>query len=301
MLHRLLVQVKNNAVAYVALFVALSGSAFAAASTLPKNSVGTAQLKNRAVTGAKVARGTLTGANIKSSTLGIVPNAAHLGGLLPSAFQRAITHGCRGSSAIQTVSQRGTVTCQTFGRGTITGVIAGTGLTGGGRSGRVSLSVDPTVVQARVTDACAAGRAMSSIKADGTVGCHTSDVTQMMGGTGTATISAPSDFISPVGISNPSSQIQADEVGSAAAPSTARNLIVKVATAPASGASWTFTFYVNHQQQSGMQCVITGPASSCRANGSVSIPRGSKVALHESGSNAPAATTLTFGWTDTTF
>jgi hypothetical protein len=39
--------------------------------------VGTKQLKNRAVTGAKVANGTLTGAKIRASTLGIVPRATH--------------------------------------------------------------------------------------------------------------------------------------------------------------------------------------------------------------------------------
>jgi hypothetical protein len=54
------------------------------------NSVGTAQLKNGAVTGQKVAANTLTGANIKASTLGTVPNAANaakLGGQAPSAFR----------------------------------------------------------------------------------------------------------------------------------------------------------------------------------------------------------------------
>lgn len=40
---------RQNAVAFLALFVALSGTAFAAAS-LPKNSVGTKQIKKSAVT-----------------------------------------------------------------------------------------------------------------------------------------------------------------------------------------------------------------------------------------------------------
>jgi hypothetical protein len=73
-------------VACVALGVALSGTGYAALK-LPKNSVGTKQLKNsavtnkklarRAVTGAKVATNSLTGAQIKESTLGLVPNATH--------------------------------------------------------------------------------------------------------------------------------------------------------------------------------------------------------------------------------
>jgi hypothetical protein len=69
-------------IALIALFIALTGSAYAA---LGKNTVGTKQLKqkaittgkiaNNAVTGAKVAKGTLTGENINLSALGTVPNA----------------------------------------------------------------------------------------------------------------------------------------------------------------------------------------------------------------------------------
>jgi hypothetical protein len=307
MFHRLLNQVRHNAVAYAALFIALGGTAFAASSALPKNSVGAAQLKNRAVTGAKVAlhtltganvaKATLTGVNIKSSTLGTVRNAAHLGGVPASAFQHSVTGKCSAGHAIQSVSRFGKVTCL----GALTGVTAATGLTGGGTSGNVSLAVDPTIVQARVSDTCAAGRAMSSIRQDGTVGCHTADVTQMMGGTGAATLSPTSDFIAPTGVNAPSSQIEGAEVGSADAPSTARNLLVKVATAPPSGASWTFVFYVNGKRQTALKCVITGPATSCHGKGSLSLRRGSRVALHETGSNITTGTTATFGWTDTTF
>lgn len=74
----------NTVIAYLALFVALGGTAFAA-SQLPKNSVGTKQLKsnavttakikNGAVTGAKIADSTVTGANVAESTLGRVPSA----------------------------------------------------------------------------------------------------------------------------------------------------------------------------------------------------------------------------------
>ncbi len=73
-----------NVVATLALFMTLSGSAFAVTS-LPNDSVGNQQLKdgavssaklrNGAVTATKVAKHTLTGAEIKSSTLGTVPKA----------------------------------------------------------------------------------------------------------------------------------------------------------------------------------------------------------------------------------
>jgi len=69
-------------VALIALFAALTGSAYAA---LGKNTVGSKQLKakavtsgkiaNNAVTGAKVANGSLTGEDINIGALGTVPNA----------------------------------------------------------------------------------------------------------------------------------------------------------------------------------------------------------------------------------
>jgi len=69
-------------VAIIALFAALSGSAYAA---LGKNSVGSRQLKskavttgkiaNNAITSIKVAKGALTGEDINVNALGTVPNA----------------------------------------------------------------------------------------------------------------------------------------------------------------------------------------------------------------------------------
>jgi hypothetical protein len=64
--------------ATLALFLALGGGAYAAIH-LPRNSVGTKQLKKGAVTAAKVRNGSLTGTQINASTLGTVPNATHAG------------------------------------------------------------------------------------------------------------------------------------------------------------------------------------------------------------------------------
>ena len=85
---------RRHHVGMLALFLALSGTAYAA--TLPRNSVGTAQLKKNAVTapkvkknavtspkikgnavtGAKVKADSLTGLDINESSLGKVPSAA---------------------------------------------------------------------------------------------------------------------------------------------------------------------------------------------------------------------------------
>jgi hypothetical protein len=73
-------------IAVIALFVALGGTGYAALS-LPKNSVGSKQIrknavigskiKKNAVTGSKVKDQSLTGADINLGSLGTVPNAAH--------------------------------------------------------------------------------------------------------------------------------------------------------------------------------------------------------------------------------
>ena len=83
----------TTVVAYLTLFLVLSGGAAYAASHLGKNSVGTKQLKKNAVTtakikkeavtAAKVKKGTLTGTQINASTLGTVPTASQANALAP--------------------------------------------------------------------------------------------------------------------------------------------------------------------------------------------------------------------------
>ena len=65
-----------NVMATVAVFLALGGAAYAA-TKLPKNSVGTKQIKKGAVTGIKIKKGTITGTNINLAKLGTVPSASN--------------------------------------------------------------------------------------------------------------------------------------------------------------------------------------------------------------------------------
>jgi hypothetical protein len=73
-------------ISIIALIIALGGTSYAAF-RVPKNSVGSDQLRknavttkkirNGAVTGAKIANGTITGKQVKSASLGTVPNATN--------------------------------------------------------------------------------------------------------------------------------------------------------------------------------------------------------------------------------
>lgn len=75
------------------------------------------------------------------------------------------------------------------GTGDITGVAAGTGLTGGGITGDVTLTADTAYLQRRVSDACTTGSFIKAVNADGTVGCDadstgSGDITGVAAGTG---------------------------------------------------------------------------------------------------------------------
>ncbi len=59
--------------------------------------------------------------------------------------------------------------------GDITGVAAGTGLSGGGTSGDVTVSADTSYLQRRVSTDCAAGNSIRGIAADGTITCEMDD------------------------------------------------------------------------------------------------------------------------------
>ena len=66
---RLSAHVRSNVVAYLALFVALGGTSYAAFS-LPAGSVGTQQLRNGAVTSRKIANGSITPTKIDLGSIG---------------------------------------------------------------------------------------------------------------------------------------------------------------------------------------------------------------------------------------
>jgi hypothetical protein len=171
---------RSNVIGYVALFMAMTGLAYAAG--LPRDSVKSKQIKDGqvqnadlapgAVDASKVAGNSLGGGQIDESSLAQVPsahqadhaatadlatnadhatnadsaaNAEHLGGQSPTAFQQRVTGTCSGGQSVQSIAASGDVACgAAAGTGTVTNVASGTGLSGGPITSTGTLSVAPS-------------------------------------------------------------------------------------------------------------------------------------------------------------
>jgi endosialidase-like protein len=92
-----------------------------------------------------------------------------------AVIQNRVTGTCASGNYVRAIAADGTVTCgadaDTNSGGDITGVTAGSGLSGGGSSGAVTLTVDTATIQSRVTGTCASGNYVRVINADGMVTC----------------------------------------------------------------------------------------------------------------------------------
>jgi hypothetical protein len=71
--------------------------------------------------------------------------------------------------------------------GTITGVTAGSGLTGGGTTGAVNVGVNSAEIQNRVSGSCSAGEAVRAVAENGTVTCQ--PIAQSLGYSASPTVS----------------------------------------------------------------------------------------------------------------
>lgn len=257
---------RANLVGYVALFVALGGTAVASGIRLSANSVGTKQLKNGAVTGAKVAKNTLTGANIKASTLGTVPSAVNATNATSAKTATSATEATTATNAANAMNAEQL----------------------GGQA--------PSAFQSRVSGTCASGGAIASIAASGTVGCQAANVTQMMGGnTGNINIDTGTEYLPPLGLSAIDGTESDVWLSSSNLAGTAGNLVAE-SSEPAEGAI-TVTLDVNGTPKS-VFCTIPFNGSICSdPTDTAAIPAGAYVDISVHAA-ATASGRITFGWTD---
>ncbi len=103
------------------------------ADTIASNAIGSQQLQGNAVSSDKIVDNTIDTADIKNGTI-------TFSDVDVNSVQRRVTGICAPNTAMSAIGSDGTVTCVSAG-GDITAVTAGTGLTGGGTVGAVSLSV----------------------------------------------------------------------------------------------------------------------------------------------------------------
>lgn len=93
----------------------------------------------------------------------------------PAVVQSRVTGTCTGNQYLQSISATGAVTCATpidnDSGGDITAVSASTGLTGGGTTGDVTVSVDFGTTQRRVVGTCPVGQGIRAVDANGNVTC----------------------------------------------------------------------------------------------------------------------------------
>lgn len=96
-----------------------------------------------------------------------------------TSIQQRITAECPAGQSIRAIAEVGTVTCEADDAG-VESVVGGTGLISSG-STEVTLDLDTSTIQTRVTGACGANEAIQSIDANGNVVCETDDNTNNHG------------------------------------------------------------------------------------------------------------------------
>jgi len=146
--------------------------------------------------------------------------------------------------------------------GDITNVTAGTGLTGGGASGSVTLNADTTFLQRRLSSTCAVGSSIRAIDVNGNVTCETDTDTNTTYSAGSGLVLNSNQFsVATSGVT--ATHIAADAVGSSEV--AANSLTASDLAENSVGASELASGAVGVSE-------LANPARGIGINGSIVIP-----------------------------
>jgi hypothetical protein len=271
-------------VSVVALVVALGGTSYAAFS-LPKNSVGTKQLKTNAVTARKIKNGSVTASKIDTSGL-TVPNAQHANHANSADSATDATNAASATNA--------TDAAELGGAGASAYVKSAGVIPAGDLAGTYG---SPTIAAGAVTGAKVAANSLTGANID------ESTLSGIGAGVMTGRVNTLSASIvnggPPVGTSTGTSALVSTyQTVSPSVALVARDFTFRLSAPPGTGASRDMEFVVGSGAT--VMCTISGSATSCTAPGPVSLPAGTTFSVQTEPHSSPAAADLSFGYLLTT-
>ena len=273
---------------YLALFVALSATAWAAPK-LAKDSVKSKQIKDGQVKSVDVEDNGLTGADIQESSLDLPTGPKGATGPQGPAGPTGLA-GADGSpdTAAQILAK-------------LLGVDgSGSGLDADQLDGQSSAAFAPgghthsggaggSIVDGTITDA---DISTTATIAEGKLATQMGVMTGRIDGLN----GSPDVFGGPSGLTIPNATESAVTMLSPNVTTTASALSVKLTQGPGAGQSRTFALFVNGAS-SGLSCQILNSGTTCNSGATtVTIPAGATLSLSVDNTGIPSAASALFGW-----